>query len=234
MSFLPSRIPSINRVRVAASRLSPRTPTNRRFSARPPTKAANLTSDNLSKITDAEKKLTGQDEPVKGGPTAQAQKHANEPITRQALHDITEGEKKITGGERVKGGPTSTAQSILSKVYAILSNDAFPTFLITKSTQSNPNQSSQSSQTSSTSQSPTGTLNSSTISKITEKEKQITGSDEPVKGGPTAQAQKHANQPITSEALHDITEGEKKITGGERVKGGPTSAAQSELGKSRS
>ena len=38
---------------------------------------------------------------------------------------------------------------------------------------------------------------------------------------------------ITSEALHDITEGEKKVAG-ERVKGGPTSAAQSELGKSRS
>lgn len=55
-----------------------------------------------------------------------------------------------------------------------------------------------------------------------------------MKGGPSAQAQKHANQPITSEALHDITEGEKKITGGERVKGGPTSAAQSELGKSGS
>lgn len=31
------------------------------------------------------------------------------------LHDITEGEKKMTGGERVPGGPTSTAQSELSK-----------------------------------------------------------------------------------------------------------------------
>ena len=45
------------------------------------------------------------------GPTAKAQQHAGEPITPQALHDITEGEKKITGGERIKGGPTSTAQS---------------------------------------------------------------------------------------------------------------------------
>lgn len=53
-------------------------------------------------------------------------------------------------------------------------------------------------------------------------------------GGPTAQAQSHAKEPITSEALHDITEGEKKVTGGDRVKGGPTSAAQSELAKSRS
>jgi len=78
--------------------------------------AANLNSENISKITEAEKKITGQDNPVQGGPTAQAQSHANEPITSQTLHDITEGEKKITSGERVKGGPTSTAQSILTKV----------------------------------------------------------------------------------------------------------------------
>jgi hypothetical protein len=74
-----------------------------------------LDSETLSKITDAEKKLTGQERPVAGGPTAHAQSHAKEPITSQALHDITEGEKKITGGERVKGGPTSTAQSELAK-----------------------------------------------------------------------------------------------------------------------
>lgn len=55
-----------------------------------------------------------------------------------------------------------------------------------------------------------------------------------MKGGPTAQAQKHAGEPINSDNLHDITEGEKKITGGERVKGGLTATAQSELGKSRS
>ena len=79
----------------------------------------------------------------------------------------------------------------------------------------------------------TGTLDSSTISKITDAEKTITHQDQPVKGGPTAKSQSHAGEPITSEALHDITEGEKKITGGERVKGGPTSTAQSELAKSR-
>ena len=76
-------------------------------------------------------------------------------------------------------------------------------------------------------------LDSNTISNITEREKGITGQDGPVKGGPTAKAQQHSGEPITSQALHDITEGEKKITGGERVKGGPTSAAQSALGKSR-
>lgn len=72
------------------------------------------------------------------------------------------------------------------------------------------------------------------ISAITEAEKGLTGDDRPVKGGPTAQAQKHVGEDINSENLHDITEGEKKITGGERVKGGPTAQAQSELGKSRS
>ncbi|EUC49400.1 hypothetical protein COCMIDRAFT_22980 [Bipolaris oryzae ATCC 44560] len=73
-----------------------------------------LTSDNTNN-NKAEKKLTGQNQPVKDGPTAHAQSHANEPITSQALHDITVGEKKVTGGERVKGGPTATAQSELSK-----------------------------------------------------------------------------------------------------------------------
>jgi len=34
--------------------------------------------------------------------------------------------------------------------------------------------------------------------------------------------------------LHDITEGEKRVTGNERpMAGGPTAAAQSELGKTR-
>lgn len=56
----------------------------------------------------------------------------------------------------------------------------------------------------------------------------------PVEGGPTAQAQRHAGEPIGSGNLHDITEGEKKITGETgAIKGGPTAAAQSELGKSR-
>lgn len=58
------------------------------------------------------------------------------------------------------------------------------------------------------------------------------GTDAPVKGGPTAQAQKHAGETISSQTLHDITEGEKKIAG-DRVKGGPTATAQSELAKSR-
>lgn len=76
-------------------------------------------------------------------------------------------------------------------------------------------------------------LDGDTISRITRAESNLTGQAEPVSGGPTAQAQRHAGEPINSENLHDITVGEKKVTGGERVRGGPTSAAQSELAKSR-
>lgn len=186
--------------------------------------AANLDSGNISKITEKEKELTGEDGPVKGGPTAQAQRHAGETINSQTLHDITEGEKKVTGGERVKGGPTSAAQSILGQVRIFHGT-------IQPSQRSLTRQQTRASQGT---EQHSGTLDSDTISKITEKEKELTGEDGPVKGGPTAQAQSHANEPISSEALHDITKGEKKITGGERVKGGPTATAQSELGKSRS
>lgn len=52
---------------------------------------------------------------VQGGPTAKAQSHAGEVIGSENLSDITQGEKKVTGGERVKGGPTATAQSELGK-----------------------------------------------------------------------------------------------------------------------
>lgn len=123
------------------------------------------------------------------------------------ISDITKGEKEVSGGERVRGGPTSTAQSIASRSnQTATSNNTAPS---------------------------SGILDAPTISKITAAETEITGQVGPVKGGPTAQAQKHAGEAITSEALHDITEGEKKITDNERVKGGPTSTAQSELGKSR-
>lgn len=74
------------------------------------------------------------------------------------------------------------------------------------------------------------TLSSNTISKITEKEKELTGSDGPVKGGPTAQAQKHVGETIGSAAVSDITKGEQKITGSpEPVQGGPAAFAQSHL-----
>lgn len=172
--------------------------------------AVTVDADFISRITAAEKKITNSDEPAKGGPTAAAQRHVGQTLTGDVISDITAGEKKLTGVDKaIRNGPTSIAQSILSA-------------------------GSSTSNASTNNLQHSGRLDSETMSKITEKEKQISGQDEPVKGGPTAQAQKHAGEPITSEALHDITEGEKKVTGGERVKGGPTSAAQSELGKSRS
>jgi hypothetical protein len=79
--------------------------------------ASKVDSDLMSKMTREEKKITGQDNPIKGGPTAQAQKHANQPLTSDVIHDITKGEEKITGDPNPKpSGPTSTAQSILTKV----------------------------------------------------------------------------------------------------------------------
>jgi hypothetical protein len=120
------------------------------------------------------------------------------------------GERSITGKEGpVKGGPTSIAQSILSGSNA-----------------SNTPSSTSSSTIGSSNEQHSGRLDTETMRKITEKEKEITGQERPVKKGPTAKAQQHAGEPITSEVLSDITAGEKKITGGERVKGGPTSAAQ--------
>ena len=178
-----------------------------------------IDSDLLSQITAAEKTLTNKDGPITDGPTARVQKHVGQQLTSQIIHEITEAEKAITGSSGpTKGGPTAVAQGILTNEGGA-GTKAFK---------------SSSNSTSNASQQHTGKLDSSTIHEITEAEKNITGQEQPVQGGPTAKAQQHANEPITSEALHDITEGEKKITGGERVKGGPTSKAQSELGKSRS
>ena len=179
-----------------------------------------IDSDLLSQITAAEKTLTNTDGPITDGPTARAQKHVGQQLTSQIIAEITEAEKAITGSNGpTKGGPTALAQKILTNEGGAGTNAS------TSNSASNA--------TSNASQQHNGKLDSSTIHEITEAEKNITGQDQPVQGGPTAKAQQHANEPITSEALHDITEGEKKITGGERIKGGPTSTAQSELGKSR-
>jgi hypothetical protein len=63
-----------------------------------------------------ESELTGSVDPIKGGPAAKAQSHANQPLDSSVISDITRGEKLATGGERVKGGPTSFAQSLATKV----------------------------------------------------------------------------------------------------------------------
>lgn len=74
------------------------------------------------------------------------------------------------------------------------------------------------------------TLDSNTISQITAKEKELTGSDQPVKGGPTAQAQKHVGKQLDSSIVSDITKGEQKITKDDGpVQDGPSSLAQSML-----
>jgi hypothetical protein len=193
--------------------------------------AAIVDSHFISQITAAEKTITNSDEPTKGGPTAKAQSHVGQQLTAQVVHDITMGERSITGKDGpIQGGPTSVAQSFLTS----RGNNSGTSTARSTASNSSGASSARLSSSNSGNQQHNGILDSATMSKITEKEKEITGEDGPVRGGPTAKAQQHANEPITSQALHDITEGEKTITGGERIKGGPTSAAQSELGKSRS
>jgi hypothetical protein len=79
--------------------------------------ASKADSDLISKMTEGEKKITGQVNPVKGGPTAQAQKHANQPLNSEVIRDVRKGEEKITGNPNpTEGGPTSATQSILTNV----------------------------------------------------------------------------------------------------------------------
>ncbi|BFZ61653.1 hypothetical protein YB2330_002726 [Saitoella coloradoensis] len=177
-----------------------------------------MNSETISKITAAEKEITGEDHAVKGGPTARAQQHANKPITSQVLHDVTEGEKRVSGEDHaIKGGPTSVAQSELSG-----------------SRQGGQGRQNENQTTSASGSAGSGKVDSATLSVINDAESKLTGQREPVAGGPTALAQGHANKPITSQVLHDITEGEKRVTGEDHaVKGGPTAKAQSVLSDAR-
>lgn len=70
-------------------------------------------SDVISDITQREKDLTGQVDPVKGGPTAQAQRHVHEKLADgSVVSDIARGEEAIThNGAPVAGGPAAAAQS---------------------------------------------------------------------------------------------------------------------------
>ncbi|RYP52064.1 hypothetical protein DL768_002747 [Monosporascus sp. mg162] len=161
-----------------------------------------LDGPTISNITDKEKQITGEARPVKGGPTAQAQKHTGETITDATVSAIAGGENTITHEDAPRAdGPTAFVESLVSGQEA-------PATTVQH----------------------TGKLDDSTISAIAEAEKRITGQDGLVEGGPTAQAQKHAGEPINRASLHDITEGEKTITHEvSAVKGGPTATAQSEL-----
>lgn len=85
------------------------------FHTSPPFNMANRTleSDVISEITQKEKNLTGQADPVKGGPTAQAQSHVHEKLSDgSVVSDIAKGEEAIThNGAPVPGGPAAAAQS---------------------------------------------------------------------------------------------------------------------------
>ncbi|KAF2009275.1 hypothetical protein BU24DRAFT_474193 [Aaosphaeria arxii CBS 175.79] len=135
----------------------------------------------ISQITAAEKLITKQDEPLKSGPTARAQSHAGGEVTSQVVHDITMGERTVTGLDSpAQGGSTSIAQQILAQAVGATAGG----------TQS---------------ASRSGVLDSEAVSKITEKEKDIIGSSNPVKNGPTAKAERYVGEPINSRVLHDIT-----------------------------
>ncbi|KAK6542889.1 hypothetical protein TWF694_006828 [Orbilia ellipsospora] len=185
--------------------------------------SSHLDSPTISKVTAKEKEITGLDGPVAGGPTARAQQHANEPIASRVLHDITEGEKVVTGRTRtMKGGPTAEVQSELAK--AIRTGEVVPPSRGVQSPKRDP------------------ILDPSNIAKIHAAEQKFTEDLETlgvtpvgaVVDGPTVAAQRHAGERIDGRVLHDITEGEKHLTGLNRpVKGGPSSVAQSIVGKSR-
>lgn len=78
-------------------------------------------------------------------------------------------------------------------------------------------------------------LDSQTISEITHKESEaLTGQAQPVRGGPAAQAQAHANADLTARRVADIAKGENAVTGqGGPVAGGPAAFAQSEAANAR-
>lgn len=69
-------------------------------------------SDVISEVNKKEKELTGQPDPVKGGPTAQAQSHVHEKLSGgSVVSDVAKGEDSIThNGAPVAGGPAATAQ----------------------------------------------------------------------------------------------------------------------------
>ncbi|KAJ6265025.1 hypothetical protein Dda_1180 [Drechslerella dactyloides] len=210
----------------------PRLPRTHRYMS------SRVDSSAVSKITQAEKDITGLDGPVAGGPTARAQQHAGEAITAGVLHDITEGEKLVMmdGTGPVKDGPTAVAQSELAK--AIREGEIVPpsrggpppdspspislstTYTMTGEHTVRPNT--------------TATIDPPTISRIHDAERKITGEFDTAPGGPTEAAKRHAGERIDRTVVRDVVEGEKMVTGLDHgVKGGPAGVAQSVLTKSR-
>lgn len=107
------RISRLNPLLQSISRNTVTTTTRSCFHTATPTMVQrNIYSQTISEITHKEKELTGQPDPVKGGPTAQAQAHANANLSAQRVSEIAKGENAITGqGGPVAGGPAAFAQS---------------------------------------------------------------------------------------------------------------------------
>lgn len=79
------------------------------------------------------------------------------------------------------------------------------------------------------------TVDSHIISEITHKESHLTHQPNPIKGGPTAQAQKHAGDTLSDgHIISDIAKAEEGITHhGGPVPGGPAAFVQSEIAHAR-
>lgn len=106
------RLSSINRP-IASQQFQCQCPSY--YAKRMASSNSTLQSDTISEVTAREKELTGLDQPRKGGPTAQAQKHAGEPLSGDAISAIHRGEKNVTFEDApVPGGPTAFAQSAAS------------------------------------------------------------------------------------------------------------------------
>jgi len=100
--------------RSASAGLGPRM----QFSTTNAARASQIDAATVSRITEQEKKLTGLDGPVKGGPTARAQAHATRGRTLDgaAVSDIAQGERHLTGADApMTGGPAAQAQHMATQ-----------------------------------------------------------------------------------------------------------------------
>lgn len=80
--------------------------------------AVNLTPNTISAITAREKLITDVEGPVEDGPTAQAQKHAGQPLTSAIVSEIMQGEQLLTGLKGpIAGGPAAYVQKLLDLVW---------------------------------------------------------------------------------------------------------------------
>ncbi|KAI5867863.1 hypothetical protein GGS23DRAFT_550428 [Durotheca rogersii] len=155
-------------------------------------------SNILSKIAAREKRLAGEDGPTKDGPPAQAQKHAGENITGRIVSDIAQGENRATRGDV----PIQGGPGALIQRLASPKVNPVPAH--------------------------TARLGSHLISATTVAGERLTGQSRPVKGGLTAQAQRHAGEQVPRRNSHAITNDQQQVTGDDAVKRDPAATVQSE------